>query len=303
MHALGVVLVCLVGACRALELKNPRGEVGNSESVKELATLLLASSPTAAWQGQGVGKMARSRSPGVPAMQEKLYNVHPEAKELAMKLNPVVGYYDPLNLAAANFWGKGNDFTWGWLRHAEIKHGRVAMAAFVGYIVQASGFHWPFALQGGGVEQATYAAGLSPPEQWDALSLQGKLQIILFVGFLEFWSELQPEKHYTKGGKPGYFPPFEPEAGLSMKQSFHPQWWPPRTKGRALLDLYDPFGYSKNRSEEEKARGLCVEINNGRLAMLGIFGFLAEAKVPGAVPALAGLIKPYAGEVMAPFSS
>ena len=32
-------------------------------------------------------------------------------------------------------------------------------------------------------------------------------------------------------------------------------------------------------------------------------GFVAEARVPGAVPALVGKIKPYAGEVMAPFSA
>ena len=37
--------------------------------------------------------------------------------------------------------------------------------------------------------------------------------------------------------------------------------------------------------------------------MLGLMGFVSEAKVPGAVPALAGKIKPYAGEVMGPFSS
>ena len=48
---------------------------------------------------------------------------------------------------------------------------------------------------------------------------------------------------------------------------------------------------------------LLAEINNGRLAMLGIMGFLAEQKVPGAVPALTGIVKPYAGEIMAPFSA
>ena len=31
--------------------------------------------------------------------------------------------------------------------------------------------------------------------------------------------------------------------------------------------------------------------------------FLAEQKVPGAVPALGGKVAPYAGEVMAPFSA
>ena len=43
---------------------------------------------------------------------------------------------------------------------------------------------------------------------------------------------------------------------------------------------------------------LRTEINNGRLAMLGIMAFLAESKVPGSVPALGGLgIAPYSGEV------
>merc|ERR1711879_250906 len=46
---------------------------------------------------------------------------------------------------------------------------------------------------------------------------------------------------------------------------------------------------------------LLMEVNNGRLAMLGLLSFLSEARVPGSVPALKGLILPYAGEVMAPF--
>ncbi len=52
---------------------------------------------------------------------------------------------------------------------------------------------------------------------------------------------------------------------------------------------------------EKKEKRLLMEINNGRLAMIGIMGFLAAEKVPGSVPFLDGLILPYTGEVMMPF--
>jgi len=57
-------------------------------------------------------------------------------------------------------------------------------------------------------------------------------------------------------------------------------------------------------SDEQKEKRLQMEINNGRLAMIGIFGFLSAQVIPGSVPALGNIItKQYAGNVMAPFSS
>jgi len=38
-------------------------------------------------------------------------------------------------------------------------------------------------------------------------------------------------------------------------------------------------------------------------AMLGIFGFLSAQTIPGSVPVLDGIVTPYSGEVMAPFSA
>merc|ERR1719384_621951 len=63
---------------------------------------------------------------------------------IAEKANPIVKFYDPLALADKDFWGQGSEATIGFLRQAEIKHGRVAMAAFVGYCVQ-SNFVFPWA--------------------------------------------------------------------------------------------------------------------------------------------------------------
>ena len=167
------------------------------------------------------------------------------------------------------------------------RHGRVAMAAFVGYVVQ-SNFHfpWPMTLDG----TPFPSTDLSPPEQWAALPIESKHQIITVIGFLEIYSELASsltdpdcyQPHYMKGGKPGAYPKF----GSAIP---HP----------VPFNLYDPFGFSKNRSEEAKAKGLVAEINNGRLAMLGIFGFLAEQTIPGSVPLLGKIVTPYEGDMIA----
>jgi hypothetical protein len=42
-----------------------------------------------------------------------------------------------------------------------------------------------------------------------------------------------------------------------------------------------------------------MEINNGRLAMLGIFGFLLEQTIPGSIPLLGEIVKPYGGDLIA----
>ena len=202
-------------------------------------------------------------------------------------MNPIVKYYDPLRLSSWDFWETGDEATIGFLRHAEIKHGRVAMFAFAGYCVQ-SNFHWPWPMKLDGTPFPS--SDLSPPEQWAALPIESKHQILTVIGFLEVYSELassltDPETyqpHYMKGGKPGQFPKF----GSAIP---HP----------VPFNLYDPFGLTKNKSEEAKAKGLKAEINNGRLAMLGIFGFLCEQTIPGSVPALGGIVKPYGGDLIA----
>jgi hypothetical protein len=226
-----------------------------------------------------------------PTMETKA-----DLEALAVKLNPTVGFWDPLQIMA-----DPSPETIGWFRHAEIKHGRVAMAAFVGYCVQSNGICFPWNLQAPfgvtlqdvpTISFSDISAAGGPADQWDALPTAAKLQILGVIGFLEMWGEasaaleLDGQVHYVRGGKPGYYP--------TLKDRFpHP----------VPLDLWDPFGFTSKMTPERKEKALVAEINNGRLAMIGIFGLISASKGLQ-VPILDGLgIKPYAGEVMAPFSS
>jgi len=207
--------------------------------------------------------------------------------DLAKKANPVFGYFDPLQLAEQEFWGQSPEATIGFLRQAEIKHGRVAMAAFVGYWVQ-SNWHFPWAQTLAG--DSFPSIDLSPEQQWDACPLMARLQIITVIGLLEVWDEFGGGKdtpHYMKGGQPGKYPTFD-----QFRSNVH-----------FVFDLYDPFNLNKKMSDKKKAERLVMEINNGRLAMLGIFGFLVADTIPGSVPLLATIAKPYDGNVMIPFGA
>merc|ERR1712061_595251 len=229
-----------------------------------------------------VNPMENSRSRPIVASAAAEEFTLTDLKDQAKKLNPVVGFFDPLNLSEMEFWEQSNEATIGFLRHAEIKHGRVAMAGFVGYCVHENHIQFPWKPIGG----MDYSAfqGLSAPDIWDKIGLVAQLQIVAAIGIFEFWSEksdvleAQGEAHYMRGGKPGYFPAL-----------------------KFLPNLYDPFGLNAEKDDEWKSERLLMEVNNGRLAMLGLFAFISEARVPGSVPVLTGKILPYAGEVMAPF--
>ncbi len=131
-----------------------------------------------------------------------------DLEAIAAKANPFVKFYDPLNLSDQEFWGKSNEETIAWLRQSEIKHGRIAMFAFVGYIVQ-SNFVFPWAQTLAGAPHPS--ADLSPEAQWDAIPLGAKWQIFAVISMLELWDECGgggAMPHYTKGRQPGKYPPF-----------------------------------------------------------------------------------------------
>jgi hypothetical protein len=271
------------------------------------------------WNLENLGDMMDDASTAAPATTSAMNPVTSQAalavsgetvadlETLAKGLNPGLGFWDPLNLAEGEFWNQSNEATIGFLRHAEIKHGRVAMAGFVGYCVHANGIHFPWKVPG----DELCAPGVSPPELWQNIPAAAKWQILLTIGLFEFYSEAAMAKspgqggHYMRGGKPGLFPAFNLPKGVKGQSGIGTL---EDSEGRALLphpvplNLYDPFEFNKKKSDEWKATKLRMEINNGRLAMIGLMSLLSEGAVPGSVPALKGLI-PATGEinVMSPF--
>ncbi|KOO31966.1 chloroplast light harvesting protein isoform 12 [Chrysochromulina tobinii] len=248
-----------------------------------------------------------SRS-SAPQMKVKTLSAKDQLIELALAQKLPMGFWDPLNLAEQNFWEQGNEATVGFLRHAEIKHGRVAMAAFVGYIVQANKICFPWALTGGPLAHqgpfadvpgetimfSDIAAAGSPMAQWDALPSSAKCQILGTIFILEWIGEANMGAHYMRGGKPGFYPSLKEASSENGGIVPHP----------IPFDLFNPFGLLPEQTEAQKERGRNVEINNGRAAMLGIFGFISASKGL-IVPGLDGIegVGRYSGVYMGPFST
>ena len=180
-----------------------------------------------------------------------------------------VGYFDPLKLAE-----KVNDKTLLWFRAAEIKHCRVAMAAFAGCVVTGLGVHWPGAIDMSGTTFESLGQG-GLLEAWDKMPFDGKQAIVAAIGGIESVFEAQ-KPHYVMGGTPG-------KVRLTGT-----------TKG-ALEDKYDAATLKKKRD---------MELANGRLAMLGMAGFVSARLTEGSVPALTklGFAADYSGNLpYAPF--
>jgi len=154
-----------------------------------------------------------------------------------------LGYWDPLGLAVA----KPEKFA-RW-RAVEIKHGRIAMAATTGYIVQ-SFLRWPGYLSTSeNVKFADLPNGILALKGVPPLGL---LQIFIGIGLMEIatW-------RFYEGPWPGTVP--EGKA-------------PGDVAGELWVRYSDP---------EEKATKLNIELNNGRAAMMGITGMLMHDHLTG----------------------
>jgi len=80
--------------------------------------------------------------------------------------------FDPLGLSKMCPYGSAN---YEWMRTAELKHGRVCMAASIGWVLVEAGIHFPGYLSKSA--DVTFASlPTSGLAAWDAVPMAGKMQ-------------------------------------------------------------------------------------------------------------------------------
>ena len=164
--------------------------------------------------------------------------------------------FDPVGLSTM-----GSDATLRFFRHAELKHGRVAMAAMVGFLFHINHIHFPGMLSPTFGVSFEALSNMGPFDAWNSVPLLGQIQILWTIAGLEHASEcLNPQGHYTKTGTPGDI--------------------------KFLKNFWDTPGFTKKLSPAQLAEKRVSELKNGRLAMIGVASVCAAMAVPGSVPLL-----------------
>lgn len=146
-----------------------------------------------------------------------------------------LGYWDPLGLCS-----DGDQAKFDRLRYVEIKHGRIAMMAVVGNLLERAGVTFPGDINYSGLKFADVPAGFAGLK---ALGPFGLCQIIAFIGVLEvaFMKDATGKNAFVGDFRNGFV----------------------------------DFGWD-NLDEATKLKKRAVELNNGRAAQMGILGLMVH---------------------------
>mmetsp|Transcript_15893 Transcript_15893/g.45560 ORF Transcript_15893/g.45560 Transcript_15893/m.45560 type:complete len:229 (-) Transcript_15893:124-810(-) len=159
-----------------------------------------------------------------------------------------------------------------WFQNAEIKHGRIAMVATIGFLTQKLGVHFPLYLGPSG-------SNCFNPESTDAWLLSSSTG----TTFSDI-AHAAPLDAINMVPYAGWFQIFV-VAGWFECIAYNRQW----KEGRAIPGDYgyDPLGFTKKKGgiESKDFESLRMkEIKNGRVAMMTIAGWVANEAIPGALP-------------------
>jgi len=159
------------------------------------------------------------------------------------------GYFDPAGLLGSQ---AQIDAHYSHYKEVEIKHARVAMLAAVGFVVGEQ-FHPLF---GGDIDVPSYLAFQQTPLQtfWPA--------VVVAIGVFETLTSI-----------PAFEKPVQGEAKSNWKIRADHIPGDAGLFGGAKMAVEDPKKFKDMQTKE---------INNGRLAMMGIAGMVAQELVTGA---------------------
>eukprot|EP00439_Symbiodinium_sp_Y106_P001703 s11168_g1.t1 len=173
-----------------------------------------------------------------------------------MGVQDPVGFWDPLGLSADK-----DQATFKRRRAVEIKHGRIAMYATIGYIVPEY-FRFPGYLSPSlGLKFSDMPNGLAALSKIPVL---GGAQIIAFAGLIETTGFFQAAST-TDGRGPR-------EGQFSMKDS---------TESAEPGNYGVGFPNFVGKDPEERKTKLAAELANGRLAMMAIIGMFFQDGLTG----------------------
>lgn len=159
-----------------------------------------------------------------------------------------------------------------WFQNAELKHGRIAMVATIGFMVQKFGVHFPLYLGPTGSNAFSPASdhawllssssGVTFSDVAAAAPLDA-IQMVPVAGWLQIFAV----------------------AGWFECVAFDRQW---NQEGRVPGDYgYDPLGFTKGKDMEKDEKMVSLrmkEIKNGRVAMMTIAAWASNEAIPGALP-------------------
>lgn len=185
-------------------------------------------------EGWNVDNLSGMMDDAVEAAGDKVPAVF-DVKQMAGISGPL-GFFDPLN-----FCGEASEGKIRFYREVEVKHGRVAMLASLGFVVGEQ-FH---PLWGGNVDVPSYIAFQETPLQpfWPL--------VVLFIAIPEVLSV------------------------FTFQSPFGGELWSIRTD-HAPGDLgFDPLGL-KPKDPAELLSMQTKELNNGRLAMIAAAGMIFQ---------------------------
>eukprot|EP00560_Eucampia_antarctica_P010061 CAMPEP_0197831350 /NCGR_PEP_ID=MMETSP1437-20131217/9499_1 /TAXON_ID=49252 ORGANISM="Eucampia antarctica, Strain CCMP1452" /NCGR_SAMPLE_ID=MMETSP1437 /ASSEMBLY_ACC=CAM_ASM_001096 /LENGTH=199 /DNA_ID=CAMNT_0043434225 /DNA_START=32 /DNA_END=631 /DNA_ORIENTATION=+ len=156
---------------------------------------------------------------------------------------PPLGFFDPLGLL-----NKADQDYFDRLRYVEVKHGRIAMLAFLGQIATRQGQQFSGDIDLTGTSFDSIGNGFAAV---GAMPSEGVAQIIFFIGFLEV---------------------------AVMKDVTGDAEFPGDFRNGAL-----DFGWDKF-DDKTKLYKRGIELNNGRAAMMGILGLMVHEQLGGSLP-------------------